>query len=147
MKELKYVWAGKNNDTFVQLLGFLGEVDNTFDIPLHERVTLEEYAEKLTNNAETLFVLIRDTVIASCSVYCNTAEAYITSIAVRPDYLRHGIATKMLKLAFERAKQEECQILVLKVSKKNYAAISFYLKNGFTLRKESGDELVMERAL
>lgn len=147
MEDFKYFWADKNNYTSELLLGFLIKVDDTFVIPLHERVALKEYAEKLAYNAENLFVIINDTVIASCSVYCNEKEAFISSIAVKSDYLRHGIATKMLELTFERAKQKECKILTLCVLKRNYAAIKFYLKNGFAIRKESEDEFIMERFL
>lgn len=147
MEDFKYFWADKNNYTSELLLGFLIEVDDTFVIPLHERVALKEYADKLAYNAENLFVIFNDTIIASCSVYCNEKEAFISSIAVKSDYLRHGVATKMLELTFERAKQKECQILILCVSKRNHSAIKFYLKNGFTIRKESEDELIMERFL
>ncbi len=147
-QNLRYIWAINDNDLMEKLLNFLSEVDDNFFTPLHERISLKDYAMKLAKNADNLFVISgKKQIVASCSVYCNAEEAYISSIAVKSAYMRHGIASKMIKMSCERANNRNCKTIALSVSKKNLPAINLYTKHNFILRKELLGELVMMKSI
>ncbi len=61
-------------------------------------------------------------------------EQYLDSLAVRADYRGKGIATKLMKAAFDPQKS-----IYLEVRKSNLPAISLYKKLGFTEYAERRD--------
>ena len=84
----------------------------------------------------------------------SESELYIDTIVVDPNYRNKGIGTILLNKAAEYG---IFNTLVLEVFSKNQTAISFYKKNGFTIKREkkmsfmsffgSGYPIVMVKSL
>ncbi|MFW9969796.1 MAG: GNAT family N-acetyltransferase [Candidatus Odinarchaeota archaeon] len=61
----------------------------------------------------------------------NTARLW--DIEVDEEYRRNGVGKQLLKFAVSKAKEWNCRAIVLECQSSNFPAISFYLKNGFSL--------------
>ena len=84
---------------------FLREVDDIIIPTLTNRVDIDGYACKLAFNADTIFIVKDACDIASCSIYCNLQDAFISSIAVKREFLHTGIGTFMLNNVIEHSRK------------------------------------------
>lgn len=110
---------------------FLQDVDNEFVPSLGSRVDIPQYASKLARLAETVFIMDNSRAdIASCSIYCNQSNAYISSIAVKKQYQGQGVGSMLMKEVICHVKGK-CKAIVLHVHRENQSAICYYKKNGF----------------
>jgi ribosomal protein S18 acetylase RimI-like enzyme len=57
---------------------------------------------------------------------------YVNDLLVAPAQRRRGIATKLMRAGIEWARQQQFRVILLDTSTKNYPAICFYQKLGFT---------------
>jgi hypothetical protein len=57
----------------------------------------------------------------------------VTELWVDDNYRRKGIATALMDIAVQRAKDEKHRVLMLETQSRNEGAISFYFDYGFTL--------------
>ena len=57
----------------------------------------------------------------------------VTELWIDDAYRRKGIATALMDIAMQRAKDEKRRVLILETQSCNDGAISFYLEYGFTL--------------
>lgn len=138
-----YIWV--DGDEYCgRIQAFLEEIDEIMLPRLRGRVDIEKYAFKLSEKADTLFVVEDGIDIASCSIYCNKKEAFITSIAVKQQFMHRHIGTDMMKEIKQHAKEKECRAIQLKVHKENESALNFYKKNGFASKQKSGEWIAME---
>ena len=76
------------------------------------------------------FVFSGDTVIALLSAYTAVGEADITSVAVRPEFRRRGLAYRLMD-EFEKLLPDDTESIFLEVRESNSAAIALYEKCGF----------------
>lgn len=131
MKEiLKYNWV--HGEKYVQrIYDFLMAIDETMIPVLSDRVNLKEYANKLARQADTIFVTYNSLDVGSCSIYCNTQTAFISSIAVKSECLYQGIGTQMMEHIKAHVMKKQCNVIQLEVYYSNQIAISYYKKNGF----------------
>lgn len=60
-----------------------------------------------------------------------SGELQILDIAVHPEHRRQGHGQHLLQNLLQTAKQRECSIATLEVSRNNIAAIQLYERNGF----------------
>ncbi len=81
-------------------------------------------------------------------------EIHLYNIAVREDFKRQGIASRLMTFLIQKAQTEDMQRILLEVRASNRAAIQFYQQSGFRdlyLRKgyydDGEDALVMERRI
>lgn len=58
-------------------------------------------------------------------------EAYITNIAVFPQFRGRGVGRLLLQNACDGAKERNCEFITLEVRKSNEAAISLYVSEEF----------------
>lgn len=131
------------DETKKRIEKFLQDVDNEFVPSLGSRVDIPQYASKLARLAETVFIMDNSRAdIASCSIYCNQSNAYISSIAVKKPYQGHGIGYMLMKEVICHVKGK-CEAIVLHVHRYNKAAIYYYRKNGFRENSVSGDWIEM----
>ncbi len=79
-------------------------------------------------------------------------EIHLYNIAVREDFQRQGIASRLMAFLFQKAQTEDIHRILLEVRASNRAAIQFYQKSDFRelyLRKgyydDGEDARVMER--
>lgn len=63
-------------------------------------------------------------------------EGDITNIAVRPEFWRKGLASKILEAMITFASEKNLAFLTLEVRSQNTPAIRLYEKYGFTVRGE-----------
>ena len=68
--------------------------------------------------------------------YGEKGDVQIKEMAVRKDFHRKGIGTKLIKKAIDLAKEYYANNIVLAVRKDNPTAISFYEKNGFMFKRD-----------
>ncbi|MCR5151188.1 MAG: ribosomal protein S18-alanine N-acetyltransferase [Clostridiales bacterium] len=78
--------------------------------------------------------LSRGEIIGYIGVQEICFEAYITNIAVKKLYRKHGVGEKLLSAAVSGAKERGCDFITLEVRPSNCAAIYLYEKYGFTHR-------------
>ena len=127
-----------------RILAFLYKIDDIMVPALRGRVDISSYAEKISQKAETIFISENGEDIASCSVYCNTENGFITSIAVKSKYIRRHIGTELIENVKQRVYKLGCRKILLEVYDQNDAAICFYKKVGFTITRYEGEWIEME---
>lgn len=141
--ELFYEWCnGIEYSSRISI--FLAEIDDVMVPPLKKRVDIDKYTQKLATNADTIFVVKDLQDIASCSIYCDLQDAFISSIAVKREFLHNGIGTFMLKKVIKHSQKRGCQGISLKVHSNNIRAVHFYKKNGFYFTETSENWNTME---
>ena len=123
---------------------FLNEIDSIIIPKLSLRVNISDYSKKLAEKAETLFVVENNCDIASCSIYCNTETAFISSLAVKKEFFRQQVGTILLNEVKRYVQIKGCSKMQLEVSAQNDTAFGFYKKNGFILVKEENGWKTME---
>lgn len=141
--ETKFEWINgiENSDRIYQ---FLNEIDAIMIPSLSERVCIGEYAWKLACRAETLFIVQNDIDIASCSVYCNSEIAYISSIAVKKEFSKQHVGTTLLDEVKRHVKVKKCVGIQLEVYSENLIALKLYEKNGFIAVTNEENPIKME---
>lgn len=99
--------------------------------PLTGRVVLDEYVEKLAQNADLFYAMEGEVTCGSCAVYLNQRIGYITSIGILPDFCRRGIGSKLIDEMIRVAKEYKIEVITLRVLDSNTKAVHFYEKFGF----------------
>ncbi len=87
-------------------------------------------SECAKDNGIVLACFSGDTVIALLSAYTAVGEADITSVAVRPEFRRRGLAYRLME-NFEKLLPDDTESIFLEVRESNSAAIALYEKCGF----------------
>lgn len=152
MTEDKYQYEWQTGENGAErIYQFLWEMDEYFVPKLSERVSVEAYAKKLSQRADNLFVMVFiQTVvqdIASCSMYCNEETAFISSFAVKSDFWREHVGSRMMDVVKQHAKELQCRKIRLEVDRNNMAACGFYSSCGFRMCDSHGNWNVMEYIL
>lgn len=143
MHELKYEWV--NGEQYQdRIYQFLNEIDEIMIPSLSSRVCIFDYATKLAQLAETLYILDGKRDIASCSVYCNSKIAFISSIAVKKEFFGRGVGTVLITEVKKYVRAKNCESIQLEVYTQNSVALKFYRKNGFTISEENGNIKTMK---
>ena len=111
----------------------LWKLDEDIIPKLSERVNIEEYAKKLSANAEVFYVKHKDIDIGNCAVYMNNGETgFISSIAIKKEWQNKGIGNFLWKKIVVLANTRGIRTIELMVNKNNYKAIRFYNHLHFT---------------
>jgi ribosomal protein S18 acetylase RimI-like enzyme len=126
---------------------FLKEMDLDFIPNLSSRVIMDDYAEKLATYADTLFLKYNNEDIASCSVYCNYREAFISSIGVKSIYKYKNLGKELIQDTINHVITKGCSTVMLDVNKKNFIAIKFYEKCGFYSISEEFEWIKMKKRI
>lgn len=138
-----------------RLLKIVQRLDSCFIPPLSTVVALDNYCQKLTAYAENLLLNFDGQDIGFVCFYANDAQqktAFITAIAVDPDYAHRGLGMRLLEAAFSQSKALGMKLIRLEVNKHNQAALALYRKAGFTMPDHSDSSgsmksLFLERPL
>jgi len=93
--------------------------------------TREGIEEELSNPQAHFLAAESGEVLGYIGVQEIAGEAYITNIAVLPQYRRNGIAEALLNAAAGGAKERGCAFITLEVRVSNLPAIALYEKCGF----------------
>lgn len=133
----------------------IAQCDTAFHNPVTKRKNYRELFEKIDKNAIFIVGTEVSDRIAEClgyaAMYCNnlkTREAYLTLIAVRPEYQRKHIGEKILHGCEKIAWQNGMESIRLEVHKSNKAALNFYERAGFrSIDQDSQDSLFLVKRL
>lgn len=129
-----------------QIYQHLLECDGNFVPKLSERITLEEYSDKLYCNSTTFEAWNKDTLVALVAAYFNNRVnnlGYITAVSTKKQYMGKGIASHLMRECIAYARMKNFSTLQLEVNRQSNAAISLYKKLGFSISGESGDFYLM----
>ena len=128
----------------------LVECSDSFIPPLAKRVDIKEYAKKLTAKAQTFEAWADELLVGFLAVYFddNTKGiAFITNVSVLNRFVGCGIASNLLNMCFEHAKNKQSREITLEVNEQNRAAICFYKKFSFSIYETNGDTLSMKKKI
>lgn len=96
--------------------------------------SFDEYAQKLSQNAEVISMINDGNVIGYLAYYANDQVdyiGYITLIGILPGFQKLGYGQTLIKYCFELMKKSGMKTAKLEVSIDNISAMSFYKKIGF----------------
>lgn len=119
-----------------RLLKIVQRLDSCFIPPLSTVVALDNYCHKLTAYAENLLLNFDGQDIGFVCFYANDIAqktAFITAVAVDPQYAQRGLGMRLLEAAFTQARTLGMNQIRLEVNKHNQAALALYRKAGFTI--------------
>lgn len=129
-----------------QIAAHLQACDSAFFPPLSSRVKIDEYAQKITDNAVRFEAWLDGELVSLVAAYCNRATdkiAFITSVSVLPEWQGRGIASQLVVNAVEHISALGFVRIELEVDNQNHAAASLYRKQGFSIGKTNGQTAIM----
>ena len=112
----------------------LRECDMRFEPPLSSRVSLPDYAQKLSLFADRFEAWESDRLIGLVAAYLrnsHTLEGFISSVSICGDFEGKGIASRLMQNCFDAACSKGFASLVLEVAQLDQHACGFYRKHGF----------------
>lgn len=126
------------------------EAENSFNPPLSINIpyTVEEYAQKLSENAHFILCKENDVIVGFTAYYVNFEGrfVYIPQIWVSDLFQRKGIGTSMVDEIIKKV-PTEIEFIRLEVRKSNQKAYSFYKKNLYQLIKTENGKCLMEKRI
>lgn len=132
-----------------QIENIIKTCDDAFSEPITKRINYSELLEKIYRNGIFVFAHRKDP-IAYCAFYANDADsksAYISLIAVKPEYQHIHVGKRLLQCCLGIASDRGMQSCILEVKKKNDSAIQFYRSNGFDFLCERKSSFLMKKEL
>ena len=91
------------------------------------------------------FAKLKNRVVGVLILHEKPDALHISSLAVAPEYRRHGIAEQILNFSEKIAKRRGKRWLELTVLRKNNPARQLYEKSGFVKKKERRWSLVLQK--
>lgn len=136
IKELTQETGIFKNDTKYQIVKMekvhIAEIAELEKICFSSPWSQNALAEELLNEqSHFLAAVANEKVLGYIGVQEIVGEAYITNIAVFPEYRRRGIAQALLQKAVDAAQNRNCAFITLEVRKSNCSAIALYEKLDF----------------
>ena len=109
----------------------LAELDKeVFSVPWSEKSFLEEFENRLA----VYYIAKEENKIIGYAGFWHVAdEGDITNIAVKQEYRRKGIASRLIETIIKEADRRKLLLLTLEVRELNAAAIKLYEKFGFKI--------------
>jgi len=93
------------------------------------------------------FVRLKAQVVGIFAVREKSEALFISSLAVAPEYRRHGIATYMLNYVSKLATRLDKEWVELSVLKANIPAQRLYLEFGFIKHKERKVSIILRKSI
>lgn len=128
----------------------LKECSVAFVPPLAERVNIDEYAKKIYKRSITFEAWSGKLLVGLIAAYFDeggSRSVFITNVSVLGKFTGQGVATKLLDMCAEYAKNNGFPELRLEVHKDNTPAVRFYTKHGFENHEIRMDMLLMKRRM
>ncbi len=123
--------------------------DKAFAEPVAERNIYPALLDKIHRKGIFVFAHSQHD-IGYCAFYANdldTENAYISLIAVSPDYQRLHVGQKLLNTCLDIAKDYGMRSCSLEVKRNNISAVKFYVANGFVLLSGNENSFFMTKEL
>ena len=111
---------------------FFYRTDKEFDVPLSQKVNVDEYTFKLYMHAEFFVCYDDNKIIGMICCYMNRPpEAYISHVCVDSEHQGKGIFKELFTLVKKECFIKSIGMISLEVNKNNYNAQQIYKKLGF----------------
>lgn len=133
-----------------EISSIIRNYDKAFAEPVAERNIYFDLLQKILQKGIFVFAYQGKKDIGYCALYANdsdTKNAYISLLAVCPEYQNLHIEKQILNICLEIAESYGMQTCSLEVRKNNISAIRFYQTNGFVFLSEQMDSFIMKRDL
>ncbi len=105
---------------------------NSFVPPLHGRVAIPAYADKLARHAERFEAWQGDRLMGLVAIYCpDEGDAFVSNVSVLPEAARQGIGRRLVADAIAHARQR-AEAMTLQVDRRA-SALALYRAAGFVL--------------
>ena len=124
----------------------LKECDENFMPPLSSRVDLLDYSAKLFEKSVSFEAWQGNVLVGLLNAYLNDVSnqtGFITNTSILKEYMGQGIASTLLQMCLEYARNLNYSKLKLEVSRANSTAIKLYSHAGFKVMEENGESLLM----
>ena len=121
--------------------------DESFVPPLSSRVDLVDYAAKLSDKAVSFEAWQDNVLVGMVNTYLNDISkqiGFITNVSILKQCAGKGVASTLLQIGLEHARNLGFSMIRLEVSRKNNAAIRLYSRAGFKEIEVREDEIEME---
>lgn len=133
-----------NNATESIILKHLNDCNNQFVPALSTRISLEDYAKKIANNAVVFEAWADEELIGMVAMYLTEHnQGFITNVSVYNKYVGKGIAKQIFVNLILYSKANNITEMKLEVSALNLAAINLYKKFGFESLLEKNNQITM----
>ncbi len=109
-------------------------------------VDLKQFAEKIRTNAVTIEAYLANQMVGLCACYMNdyaTRTAYITHIAIAPQYRGCGYGKQLLEQTIDLATEKGFRHLNLEVVKTNTPALTLYQSHHFIIIEDRNTKYLM----
>lgn len=119
-----------------EILLFLQKVDSLFPIKLSDKTDLTTLSEKFISLGTVFSISENEDTVGLIAGYNNDGvnlKAYISVLAILPEYQGKGYASKLLSDFTEDCKKKKIKRIELFTHKTNKNAINMYKKNGFII--------------
>ncbi len=136
----------RNRATALEIADHLAQNDDAFVPPLHERVKIGDYSQKIAGRAERFEAWADGNLVGLVAAYCNDTEAraaYITSVSVIPTFRNRGIASRLLADCVKLVRHRQFEGISLDVDQDNKPAAGLYEAKGFEVISVSGRTIRM----
>ena len=133
-----------------EIYSHLEECNNNFSPSLDKKVNIHDYSIKLFDKSVTFEAWESNILIGLVAAYFNDFEnltGYITNVSLTKDYMGAGIASKLINMCINYAKQSQFKEIKLEVLKNNSQAIHLYKKFGFEEFEEKENHMLMQLKL
>jgi ribosomal protein S18 acetylase RimI-like enzyme len=133
-----------------EIYSHLVKCNNSFIPPLSEKVRINEYAKKIFEKAVVFEAWANNVLVGCIAAYFNDEInhlGYITNVSVINEYIGFGIATKLLNMCIEYAKQNSISEISLEVNKNSRSAIHLYTKFSFRNINCKENNMIMKLTL
>lgn len=134
LENVKLIHFNGDQSKLSLLIQYLNQLNSSFEPPLSSYVDIDSYADKLINNAYISVLEHNDRFVGLYAIYLNNINekiAYLTSIAVLPEYKGYGFSKILMEDALNQAKEKGMCLFKLEVVANYTRAIRFYEKHGF----------------
>lgn len=132
------------------MLSHFEKCDENFINRLQQRVTLQDYAKKIFDNAVTFEAWDQKNLVALIAAYFNDPAhryGYITDVSVVKQYEGKGLASQLIEHCIDYARKNNFEEINLEVSDDNPGAIKLYAKFNFMVYENKEHNLLMKLKL
>ena len=142
--ELKYSQGmASEQDIYFHLI----TCNENFIPHLEKRVNIREYSTKIFEKAVTFEAWFDNTLVGLVAIYLNDPEGqsgYITNVSSIRRFMAKGIASHLINMSIDYARQHNFKTIFLEVAKENVYALKMYKKHQFQEFKVKQDTILMK---
>lgn len=114
----------------------ISKCDDAFQLPITKRVEYLQLLQKYSTKGCFAYA-VNDDVLGYIAFYINDkTSAYISLIAVNPDYQNNHVGGALLRYCENKAKINNIPYVRLEVKKNNLKAFKFYKANDYELERD-----------